>query len=473
MKKISIIFMAVLALSSVSCDKDFEQVNTDPNNATAVPAHLLLGSIITSNQNAIYGMQQGGDMGMCWGQHASKVQYNDEEQYVPRRTAIDGIWNSLYTNVISDAQSMQALAETEGNTNIQGISLVLQANAFQIMTDLYGPIPFTEFNNPTILKPVYDSQEVVYTGILKMLDQADALLANGTGSIPATSDLVYGGNTAKWRKLANSLKFKALMRISKAKNVSAELQALATKGQLMSSTADSAQLVYLSAQPDANPIYETIVYGTRSEYKVSSVLVKKLVDFNDPRLAVYAQKNNAGAYVGNVPGEENPGSYNAFSAFGTLYLNPTLPGVILSYAQSEFLLAEAINEGYVTGGVAAALVHYNNAIKSNFEFNGIGSAATAYIALPNIEFTNKADAKVKIAEQSWLALYGQGFEAWTEWRRTGIPTLSPVVNAKEASIPSRLYYNSQEISLNRENYTAAAAALTGGDKLTSRLWWMK
>jgi hypothetical protein len=241
----------------------------------------------------------------------------------------------------------------------------------------------------------------------------------------------------------------------------------------MSSSADSAQLIYLGAQPDANPIYETIVYGTRSEYKVSSVLVKKLVDFNDPRLAVYAQKNNAGAYVGNVPGEENPGSYNAFSAFGTLYLNPTLPGVILSYAQSEFLLAEAINEGYVTGGVASALVHYNNAIKSNFEFNGIGSAATAYIALPNIEFTNKADAKVKIAEQSWLALYGQGFEAWTEWRRTGIPTLSPVVNAKEASIPSRLYYNSQEISLNRENYTAAAAALTGGDKLTSRLWWMK
>ena len=115
--------MAIIALSSVSCDKDFEKVNTDPNSATAVPAHLLLGSIISSNQNIIYGMQQGGDMGMCWAQHASKVQYNDEERYTPRRGSIDGVWNSLYTNVLSDAQSMQTLAIAEGNTNIQGIGL--------------------------------------------------------------------------------------------------------------------------------------------------------------------------------------------------------------------------------------------------------------------------------------------------------------------------------------------------------------
>ena len=87
-------------------------------------------------------MQQGGDMGMCWAQQVSKVQYNDEERYIPRRGAIDAIWSTLYASVISDAKSMYTLAEAEGNTNIMGISLVLQANAFQILTDLYGPIPF-------------------------------------------------------------------------------------------------------------------------------------------------------------------------------------------------------------------------------------------------------------------------------------------------------------------------------------------
>lgn len=473
MKKISILFIALIALTNASCDKDFEKVNTDPNNAVAVPAHLLLGNIVRINQNTIYGMQQGGDMGMCWSQQVSKVQYNNEERYTPRRGSIDVIWDNLYASVISDAQSMYALAETEGNTNLKGISLVLQANAFQILTDLYGPIPFTEFNKAGNLKPVYDSQELVYTGIIDMLTRADVLLASGKGNVPASSDIVYGGNTAKWRKLANSLKLKVLMRISKAKNVSAQIQALVTAGQLMSSTDDSAQLQYLAAQPDANPIYETVIFGTRSEYKVSSVLVKKLQALGDPRLAVFAQKNNAGAYVGNVPGEENPSNYNGFSALGSLYLNATLPGVILSYSQSEFLVAEAINEGYVTGGTTAALARYKNAITANFKFNGIESSAAAYVALPNIEFTNQASGRIQIGEQSWISLFGQGFEAWTEWRRTGYPALSIVVNATETAIPSRLYYNSQEISLNKMNYDAAAATITGGDKLTSRLWWMK
>nr|WP_315160190.1 SusD/RagB family nutrient-binding outer membrane lipoprotein [uncultured Flavobacterium sp.] len=472
MKKISILFIALIALFSASCDKDFETVNTDPNNPVAVPAHLLLGNIVRVNQNAIYGMQQGGDMGMCWAQHASKVQYNDEEKYIPRRGAIDAIWNSLYASVIADAQSMYTLADAEGNTNIKGISLVLQANAFQILTDLYGPIPFSEFNKSGNLKPAYDSQEVVYDGIIDLLTQADALLASGSGSVPASSDIVYGGDVTKWRKLANSLKLKALMRISKVKNVATQLQALVNAGNLMDSNSDSAQLQYKSAQPDANPIYETIIFGTRSEYKVSSVLVTKLQALGDKRLNVFAKVNNAGAYVGNTPGVENPGDYNGFSSFGSLYLEPTLPGVILSYSQSEFLLAEAINEGYVSGGISAALAHYKNGITANFEFNGIASEAAAYVVKPNVEFTNQADARVKIGEQVWFALFGQGFEAWTEWRRTGYPALSPAFEANETSIPSRLYYNSTELALNKDSYTAAVGTLTNGDKLTSPLWWM-
>ncbi|MGL3001884.1 SusD/RagB family nutrient-binding outer membrane lipoprotein [Flavobacterium sp. RSSB_23] len=472
MKKISILFVAALALLSASCDKDFEIVNSDPNNPLEVPAHLMLGNIIRVNQNVIYGMQQGGDMGMCWGQHVSKVQYNDEERYIPRRAAIDGIWDNIYASVISDAKSMYTLADAEGNESIKGISLIMQANGFQILTDLFGPIPFTEAAQSGVLKPAYDSQEVVYTGILDMLTKADALLAKGQGAVPASSDLIYGGNIAKWRKLANSLKLKALMRISKKVNVASQVAALVTSGNLMSSNADSANLTYLVAQPDANPIYETIVFGSRAEYKVSSVLVNKLQSYSDPRLAVIAAKNNAGLYVGNKPGEENTSNYNGFSALGSFYLNPTLAGVILSYSQVEFYLAEAANEGYISGGVATALAHYNKGIQASFDFNGISSEGAAYIAQPNIVFTNQAQARVSIGEQMWISLFGQGFEAWTEWRRTGYPALSPVIDAKESRIPTRLYYNSNEVALNKANYEAAVGTLTGGDKLTSPLWWM-
>ena len=471
MKKISILFVALIGLFSASCDKDFETVNIDPNNPTAVPSHLLLGNIIRVNQNVIYGMQQGGDMGMCWSQQVSKVQYNDEERYIPRRAAIDGVWSSLYASVISDAKSMYTLAEAEGNTNIMGISLVLQANAYQILTDLYGPIPYTESCNPSILKPAYDSQEVVYDGILDLLTQADAKLASGTGDVPASSDLVYAGDASKWRKLANSLKLKALMRISKVRNVGAAVQALVTAGNLMSSNSDSAQLTYLAAQPDANPIYETVVFGARFEYKVSSIMINMLQSTNDPRLAVYAKKNTAATpvYAGNIPGQENPGSYGAFSSLGTLYQSATLPGVILSNAQVQLLLAEAVVKTYITGN---ATTYLKNGIQASFDFNGTSSAA--YISQIESTFGTSTTAVQKevIGKQTWLALYGQGFEAWTEWRRTGYPALSPVVNAAETSIPKRLYYPSTEIALNKASYTAATATITGGDTLTAPLWWM-
>ena len=205
MKKIKYTLLAFLTLFAVSCDKDFEEVNTDPNNPTSVPAHLLLGNIIRINQNVIYNMQAGGDMGMCWGQHLSKVQYNSEARYVPRRGVIDGIWSTLYATVISDANSMYELAVIEENTNLMGAALVLQANAYQILVDLYGPVPFTEALNPAILKPAYDDGEVVYQGAIAMLNQAVGLFSADGGDIPASSDLLYGGDYSKWKKLANSL----------------------------------------------------------------------------------------------------------------------------------------------------------------------------------------------------------------------------------------------------------------------------
>jgi len=295
--------------------------------------------------------------------------------------------------------------------------------------------------------------------------------------VPATSDLVYKGDASKWRKLANSLKLKALMRISKVRSVGAQVQALVTAGNLMTSNADSAQLVYTAAQPDANPIYETIVYGAREEYKLSSILVDKLQTTNDARLVVFGSPvNAAGDFVGNTPGIEDPGNYGKYSAIGDFYIDPKLPGVILSYAQVEFYLAEAANEGYISGGLVAATEHYNNAIAANFDFNGVAAEVTAFLTEPDVAFSGtQVDARKKIGEQMWVSLFGQGFEAWTEWRRTGFPALLPVSTRPStvATIPSRLYYNSNEVSLNRVSYDAGVILLgSGGDKLTTRLWWM-
>ena len=474
MKKIKYTLLALLTFVAVSCDKDFEEVNTDPNNPTSVPAHLLLGNIIRINQNVLYNMQAGGDMGMCWGQHLSKVQYNSEARYVPRRGVIDGIWNSLYASVISDAQSMYDLAELEGNDNLKGAALVLQANAYQILVDLYGPVPFTEAITPGINKPAYDSGEVVYAGLIDMLTQASNLLSDEGGEIPASSDLLYGGDAGKWKKLANSLRFKALLRSGNT----SQLQALANSGNLMASNDDSAQIIYTANDPDANPIFETVVFGNRPEYKVSEPLVLLLESLVDPRLPVYASTNADGIYLGkpagyiDLPNEALGYTYSNISGMGAFYLEATLPGVVMSYAQMKFLLAEAANEGYISGGTSGALAHYNDGIRASFEFNGLDSAtATTYINQGIISFSTQVEARKKIAEQEWLALYGQGFETWIEQRRTGFPELMPAFESNFSMIPTRLYYPTTENSLNQVNYEAAVATLSNGDELTSPVFW--
>ncbi len=473
MKKIIYLFIASIALTAVSCDKDFEEINTTPNSPLTTDPNLLLSGSIITTQNVVYNAQIGGDMGLCWAQHWSKVQYNDEERYIPRRALMNSLYDNLYVNVINESKQAYTLAGDEGNTNLQGISLVLQANAFQILTDVYGPVPFTEVVVPGNVKPVFDAEEVVYDGILALLDEAEALFATGTGEFTATADLVYGGDVTKWRKFAASLKLKALMRISSKRNVNTEVQALVNSGQLFSSNGDTAQLVYTSSQPDANPIYETVVNGGRTEYKVSSVLIDALAGNNDPRLSVYAKVNDAGLYVGNVPGVENSGNYSGFSSPGAFYLEPTLPGIFLSNAQVQFLLAEAASKGIIAGGIDEARVYYYAGIRANMAVNGVSTTAVdTYLAQSGIDFFTTAQANERIGYQTWLALYGQGIEAWTEWRRTGFPALSPVQNAAIAQIPSRFYYSTNSQNTNNANYTAASATLSNGDSMLSKVWWM-
>lgn len=477
MKKIFYsILIASALVSNVSCDNNFEEINTNPNASLDTDPNLLLTSTIINTQNNIYSSFVGGDMGLCWAQHWSKVQYNDEERYIPRRNVMNGLWDGLYVTVIAEANESAILAAQSGNTNLQAAAIIMKANAFQILTDVYGPIPFTEALNETITKPKYDSQEVVYDGIIALLDQADALLASGTGTITPSADKLYGGDVTKWRKFANSLKLKALMRISNKRSVGTDVAALVAAGNLMSSNADSAQLKYIAAQPDANPIYETIVFGTRTEYKVSSVLVAALNATSDPRLPVFAKVNNASAYVGNPPGVENPGNYLGYSSPGAFYLDPTLPGVILSYSQVEFLLAEATLKGYIEAGdLNAARAHYFDGIEANLTFNNVPfAAASTFLSNPSIDFGSVSAGLQKVGEQNWLALYGQGIEAWTEWRRTGYPALSLAANAApgQTTIPSRFYYSTDENSFNQVSYQAAVATLSQGDTMMSKVWWM-
>jgi hypothetical protein len=265
------------------------------------------------------------------------------------------------------------------------------------------------------------------------------------------------------------------MRISKTRSVGGELQPLMSK--IFTSNDDSAQLAYLSAPDDANPIFRTIVDGNRAEYKVNSVLVELLESLNDDRLTVMAGVNADGNIIGKpsgyglnttLPNEDLEYTYGNISPLGSFYLEPTLPGVLMSYSQLCFLVAQAANEGYISGGVSSALDWYKKGVTANFAYNGLD--ATNYLSQLGIDFTTQSDGRTKIATQEWIALYGQGFESWTEWRRNKIPALSPAIEGDINEIPSRLYYPTTEPALNGDNYNNGVQ-LIGSDNLTSTLFW--
>ncbi|MBK6263462.1 SusD/RagB family nutrient-binding outer membrane lipoprotein [Marivirga sp. S37H4] len=471
--------LVALVFTATSCTDDFEEINTNPNGPISVPSDLLLTSIQESTADILYNAQIGGDMGACIIQHWGKVQYNDEERYAFRSGVINNIWNGFYAGGINDAKAMIRLAEEEENEVNQGVGKIMQAYIYSLLVEMYGPIPFSEAlladeGNTT---PAYDDEATVYSGIIDLYDEGIALL-DGSGSINETQDLMYDGDVDQWKKAANSLKFRTLMRISDASvagvDVAAGLQSIVNSGVHFTSNADNAILPYTGVNPNANPIWNTIVFTTRSEYKINQTTVQLLEGLNDPRLAVYAQPNDGGIIRGVAPGILNPVqngfSYANVSALGTQFLAADFPATFMSYSELNFLLAEAAKRGLINGGDAAAEQFYNAGITASFDTYGVAGASN-YIS--NEVAYEAANALEQIGTQNYIALYSQGVEAWTEWRRTKFPALSPAIDPIVGTqIPSRYTYPTDEQSLNSTNYSAGSSML-GGDDLSTKLIFVK
>ncbi len=139
----------------------------------------------------------------------------------------------------------------------------------------------------------------------------------------------------------------------------------------------------------------------------------------------------------------------------------------MDYSEVQFLLAEAVERGFIAG---TAETYYNNAITASIIYwGGLASDATAYLAQPSVAYTTATgNYKEKIGVQKWIALNNRGYEAWVEWRRLDYPVLAPALPT--LVIPKRLIFPVSEQTQNGTAYTAAAAAM-GGDLTTTKLFW--
>ena len=472
MKKIfNIVTLSIVvgtAMLYTSCDGDFEEINTDPDNPTEISPDLQLGFIERTLINEIYNYFLAGEAASNWPQHLSQPVYNDADRYFPRLGSINNFWNVLYVNVIAEADEMYRLGGEAENPAIQGAALTLKAIAFQHLTDAFGDVPFTEVNkglSDNNFYPAYDSQQTVYTGIFNLLDEAIAKL-NAGGSISASQDVIYGGDLTKWLKFATSVKFRAMMRVSDTPLFNAsEVQALIASGNLITDVEDNASISWRTeVGPNRNPYYGIVEGGRESEWCVGEALVDFMNGKNDPRIAVYANENEDGEYVGKPAGYINPAvsGYGAgvVSEIGDFYLAADAPLYLINAAQVNLLVAEAIErfgasgnaEDYFYAGIDASLV------QNGLEAGDFVPAYTGYQS---------------IAEQLWVSTFMQGYETWAEWRRSDIPSNLPLAVDPApgvGSIPTRFTYTNDEKALNAENLNAAVAN-QGADALTTKVWW--
>ncbi|MAU17479.1 MAG: SusD/RagB family nutrient-binding outer membrane lipoprotein [Muricauda sp.] len=460
---------AVIGLSFlISCDSDFEEINTDPDEPTEISVDLQLGFIERSLINQLYNIYAAGECASTWPQHISKPIYNDADRYYPRLGAINSFWNTIYLEVIGESDEMYRLAQEKENNAVQGVALTLKAIALQTLTDAFGDIPASEANlamegNYT---PKYDTQQEVYVQIFELLDQAIAKFNTGVGAINSEQDLIYAGDTSKWLKFATSVKFRALMRVSNTSLFSLqELMTLASSNNLIIHNADNA-FIQFSGQttPNINPHNDTKINGREAEWCMGEALVNFMLSENDPRLPVYANPNDSNEYRGKPAGYINPGvsGYGAgtVSQIGDAFMAADAPLYFITAAQVNLLLAEASE---IHGIGVNPEVYFYEGVSASLEQNG----------LDPLSYTPAYNGYQSIAEQMWVGTFLQGYETWAEWRRSDIPANlelavdpQPGVNA----IPTRYTYTTDEVALNGSNVDEAVAN-QGADALTTKVWW--
>lgn len=477
-----------VALCTSGCKNEFDQLNQNPNNLEKTEVGPLLTNIIlnaerTSTENAWL-------LGNGYSQYMtfSSSYYDLPTRYQP--VSNDPVWNGNYTNALN-AQLLYKLGVTKGNPTAQAVGLALQAYSFGQLTDMWGDIPFKNALQASAgtFTPSFDSQQTVYTdadaGILTLLRKADQLLATSTATF--TGDPLYNGDPKAWRRFTNALRLRYLMRISGKQDVSAEVQQIVKDGALLQNASQSAATAFQTAVPYVFPSITERAGDFYVKY-LSQVFYNVLKNTGDKdRLTLLAAPNSAGAKnttfsfdnYGGMPLVTDATAAQAAtgSNFSTNFLvinNPALlKERIITYAEQQFLLAEAAQRGLITG---SAQDYYNSGVSGAFAEWGLTDAqAQTYLKNPTVVY-DPARALEQIITQKWIVNFSVGFEGWLEYLRTGYPAFDTggSVNLNGGLIPSRFLYPDPERTINNTNYNNQVQTRMGGTETSNyKAWWAK
>lgn len=527
--------VGVLALSLfTACD--FQKVNT--NEFELLPEEGLMDGIsiggpITAMQKCVFpvGTQADGTSvanryqtaynlaADCWsgyfGQNNNWGGPNNLNYFL-KDGWVASSYTESYSMVVPLWQDLKGKTETQF-PEVFALAQILKISTWHKATDMFGPIPYKEAGKGLITVP-YDSQEEVYKTMFKELSDAIEVLTkfadNGNTKLLPNADAVYAGDVHKWVVYANSLMLRLAMRVYYADAALSQkyaLQAVNHPYGVMKTKDDEAKMERGASLEFKNNL--DVLINQYNECRMGSSMLAYLGGYQDPRLPKYfntstvSQAVTVGTYgkYSGVPTGHDVSSNDAFKDSSRPAITSTTPTYWMRASEVYFLLAEAALHGFAVGGTAESL--YEKGIEMSFEENGIASSEVAdymssglkpsaysfHLTNPSVnvdapavtqattEWSGTDEEKLeKIMIQKWIALYPNGQEAWTEYRRTGYPKLHSVVtNYSNGEIDSEVGIRRMRFPTNKStsaediaNLESARKLLRGGlDKAGTRLWW--
>lgn len=495
-----------LCLLLASCDQGFDEMNINPIALTAVePAFQLNTAIVNSAPgygNLSYETTIVKQMITPFSGQGSAANFNQDN-----RAVAAGNWNTYYQSIIKELTDVVTKTKDDpARVNLYNMTRIWRAYSFMLLTDTYGDVPYSQAGKSYlegIVTPVYDTQESIYTDILNELDAASAAL--DASKTKVASDVLYDGDVTKWKRFGYSLLLRAAMRHTKVNPTKAATYvAKAVAGGLMQSNDDNAIIRHTASF--TNPVGSQLNGGQSAFFYLAEDFVDFLSKTSDPRLASIAVRyvgatsgaqqvesranRTPGVQIGAPLGYDNTTISAAVTAKKlaslwdysqldrTRMASLTAPSFLVTYAQTQLLLAEAVFRKWTTGDAAAL---YANGIRSHMRQLASYGASTAVTDANITTFVQANPLAVgkeleQINTQYWVASFLIGPETWANFRRSGFPVLTPNPypgsDLKTEPFIRRLTYTDAELNVNKTNVQQAISR-QGPNLLDTRIWWDK
>lgn len=502
LKKISETVLALLVLAVSSCDS-FIDINKDPNNPTEPQLNLLLPATQLSIVGNFNGINRGASNVV---QHRASGSLN---RYDQTGTTFQATWLGYYTQAVPDLETIIAAGTQQGQWGYVAVAKIQKAYLYSIMVDLWGNVPYSEA--ALAANPTFDEGSVIYDQLFALLDEAVADMGKGFVVSASADIFYQGSQAKWLRLANSiKLKMYLNMRLIDPNGAREGIVAILSSGNYIQANSDDFTFKFgTNTAPDVRHPWYSSGYSPGRDGYVSMVLIDRLKAQDDPRLRYYIFRLNEKAglansqtgegYYGRYPGDgaASPADQNTRAIVGVypgagLYDNGMIPsidssgeylnnvGAVTGTTANSFKIALFANGDGTGAGIQPLVTNFmmlfaraeaaltlntgedaeallKQAVSAQLDLINTLSPAFPISAATKLGFIERlgeqyatADAEGKLAlvmMQKWIALYGNGVEAYNDYRRTGLPLLEDLVSPLDV-FPERFYYSETELTSN-------------------------